>query len=74
MTNFTKDFIKQLEDLSKNFIWNGKRAKIKHSTLIGDYVDGHYKDIDIETKLSSLRIIGIRRFLDNNFHAWKAIP
>ena len=43
MTNFTKDFIKQLEDLRKNFIWNGKRPKIKHSTLIADYVD--YKDV-----------------------------
>ena len=74
MTNFTKDFIKQLEDLRKNFIWNGKRPKIKHSTLIADYVDGGYKDVDIETKLSSLRIIWIRRFLDNSFHAWKAIP
>ena len=40
MTNFTKDFIKQLEDLRKNFIWNGKRPKIKHSTLIADYVVG----------------------------------
>ena len=57
MTNFTKDFIKQLEDLRKNFIWNGKRPRIKHSTLIADYVDGGYKDVDIETKLSSLRII-----------------
>ena len=47
MTNFTKDFIKQLEDLRKNFIWNGKRPIIKHSTLIGDYVDGGYKDVDI---------------------------
>ena len=74
MTNFTKDFIKQLEDLRKNFIWNGKRPKLKHSTLITDYVDGGYKDVDIETKLSSLRIIWIRRFLDNSFHAWKAIP
>ena len=65
MTNFSKDFIKQLGYLRKNFIWNGKRPKIKHSTLIGDYVDRGYKDVDIETKLSSLRIIWIRGFLDN---------
>ena len=74
LTSFTKDFIKQLEDLRKNFIWNGRKLKIKHSTLIGDYVDGGYKDVDIETKLSYLRTIWIRRFLDNSFHAWKAIP
>ena len=66
MTNFTKDFIKQLEDFRKNFIWNGKRPKIKHLTLIGDYVDGGYGDVDIETEVSSLRIfwiIWIRRSL-----------
>ena len=74
MTNFTKYFIKQLEELQKNFIWNGRRPKIKHSALIGDYVDGGYKDVDIKTKLSSPRTIWIRRFLDNSFHAWKAIP
>ena len=67
MTNFTKDFIKQLEDLRKNFIWNGRRPKIKHSTHIGDYVDGGYKYVDIETELLSLRTIWIRRFLDNSF-------
>ena len=74
MTNFTKNFIKQLEDLRKIFIWNGRRPQIKHSTLIGDHVDGGYKDVDIETKLSSLRTIWNRRCLDNSFHAWKAIP
>ena len=73
VTNFTKDFV-MLEDLRKNFIWNGRRPEIKHSTVIGDYVDGGYKDVDIETKPSSLRTIWIRRFLDNSFHAWKAIP
>ena len=41
--------------------------------IIGDYVDGGYKDVNIETKLSSLRTVWIRRFLDNSFHAWKAI-
>ena len=74
LTNFTKDFAKQLEDLRKNFTGNAKRPKIKHSILIGDDVDGGYKYVDIETKRSSLKIIWIRRFLDNSFHAWKAIP
>ena len=57
MTNFTKDFTKQLEDLRKNFIWNRRRPKINHSTLIGDHVDGGYRDVHIGTKLSLLRTI-----------------
>ena len=67
-------YICTLEDLMKNFVWSGRRLKIKHSTLTGDYVDGGYKDVDIETKLSSLRTLWIRRFLYKSFHAWKAIP
>ena len=53
--------------LKQNLSWNGRRPKIKHSTLIGLYAEGGYKD-------ESLKIIRIRRLLDNNFHAWKSIP
>ena len=36
-------------------------------------MDGGYSDVDIESKLSLLNIFWIRRFLDHNFHAWRAI-
>ena len=36
----SKFVIDQLNTLHKNFIWNNKRPKIKHSTLIADYCDG----------------------------------
>ena len=64
----------QLYFLQKDFIWRGIPPKIKHTTLIADYVDGGYKDVDMATKLELLKIIWIRRMLDNNFHVWKAIP
>ena len=47
----SKFAIGQLNTLHKNFIWNNKQPKIKHSTLIVDYCEGGYKDADIETKL-----------------------
>ena len=28
--------IKKLEKIKKEFIWNGKRPKVKHSALLGD--------------------------------------
>ena len=74
MIHPSKKFMDQLYFLQKDFIWRGRPLKIKHSTLIADYVDGRYKDVDIATKSESLKIIWIRRMLDNNFHAWKAIP
>ena len=48
-TDASKQFIEQLNSLQKDFIWNGRRPKIKHSALIADYVEGRYKDIDIKT-------------------------
>ena len=48
----SKFVIDQLNTLHKNFIWNNKRPKIKHSTLIADYCEGGYKDVSIlKTKL-----------------------
>ena len=68
------DFVSNLELIHKKFIWNNKAAKIKHSTLIGDYVEGGLKDIDIKAKIDSLHISWIARLYDGNFHPWKLIP
>ena len=60
--------------MQKEFLWQGKRAKIKHSTMIGSYEKGGLKDVDLESKFQSLRIIWVRRILDEaNFHPWMAI-
>ena len=74
MIHPSKKLTDELYSLQKDFIWRGRPPKIKHTTLIADYVDCGYKDVDIATKLESLKIIWIRRMLDNNFHVWKAIP
>ena len=74
MTSPSRQFLDQLNLLKRNFIWDGKSTKIKHSTLIGCYAEGGYKDVDIESKFKSLKIIWIKRLLDDHFHPWKIIP
>ena len=74
MTSPSQQFLDQLNLLKKNFIWAGKSAKMKHSTLIGGYGEGGYKDVDIEPKFKSLKIIWIKRLLADNFHRWKVTP
>ena len=32
---------------------------------------GGYKDIDIDMKISSLKVKWVTRLMDNNFHSWK---
>ena len=77
-TAITKDipsqFLDDLQVLHKEFIWDGKRPKAKHSTLIGNYEEGGFKDVDLPSKLKSFKITSIRKFSDeNNFHPWIAV-
>ena len=56
MLSRSKRFIDQTSSLKKNFVWRGKRPEIKHSSLIGDYKERGYKDMDIEAKIMALKI------------------
>ena len=46
-------------------IWPRPQA----AALIADYSEGGYKIVDIKSKLMSLKLIWIKRLLDDNFHA-----
>ena len=72
--NPSTQIIESLNSIQKKFIWSKKQPRIKHSTLVADYKDGRYKDIDIDTKILSLKVKWVSRVLDDNFHPWKLIP
>ena len=67
-------FLNLLNSIQKDFIWNKSRAKIKHCSIIADYGEGCYKDIDISSKHLVMEISWIKRFLDDNFLPWKLPP
>ena len=73
--NMPPQFLDDLQLLHKDFIWDGKRPKLKHlTTLIGNYEEGDFKDVDLPSKFKSLKIIWIRKFLDEiNFHPCIAV-
>ena len=74
MKSLSQDVLDELHRMQKEFLWQGKRAKIKHSTTIGSYEQGGLKDVDLESKFQSFRIIWVRKILDKtNFHPWMAI-
>ena len=74
LTTVPSDVIHTLNNIHKNFVWDGKRPKIKHSTLINDYPDGGLKDIDIESKFKALHLSWLTRFHSDNTHPWMHIP
>ena len=45
MIDLQQNFCDTTKSLHKEFIWSGKRPKIGHSTLLGDYREGGLKDI-----------------------------
>ena len=67
-------FIEAFNEVQQDFVWNKPRSKIKEPSLIGNYEQGGYKDVDISTKSTALKSTWIRRLLDGNYHLWKSIP
>lgn len=53
---FPKQYVKKVKDEIVNFLWNGKKAKIKYGTLINDYDKGGIKLPDIETMIKANRV------------------
>ena len=61
---------KKFDDLNvikKDFIWRGRKPKIKYTSLIGDYNEGGMKHIDMKAKLDSLQIQWTKRLANKNF-------
>ena len=58
----SRNVIDQLNSIHKNYIWNNNKPKIKHSTLIADYEEGGYKNVDIKSKILSLKVSWILIF------------
>ena len=74
VTNVSHVIIDQLNKIQKDFIWNRKLPKIRHSTLCNTYEYGGLKSVDIPNKLTSLQCSWINRLYDTTTHCWKKIP
>ena len=74
MKTVPKHVLDSMQALHRDFIWNSKKPKMKHCTLIGNYSDGGLKDIDLTSKLESLRFSWIKWLRDTtDFHPWKVL-
>ena len=65
--------IDQLNKIQKDFIWNQKHPKKRHSTLCNTYKNSGLKSVDMPNKLTSLQCSWIRRLYDTTTHCWKLI-
>ena len=60
--------------IQKNFIWQGKKAKIKQSALCNGYENGVSKNVDLRNKITSIQCSWVKRLFEDDFHDWKVIP
>ena len=63
-----------IDKLLFDFLWDGKREKIKRKTLIGTKLNGGLNMIDIESFLRSIKLKWIKTLLHEDGSNWKIIP
>ena len=69
-----KVIIEKLTEIHNDFLWDGKRPKIKHAALLSSYELGGLKSLDIEAKIKALQLTWVKRLYDGSLHSWKNIP
>ena len=74
LTDLFPTLINHLQSIQANSMWQGKKSKIKHISLISDNGDSGLKNNDIKAKMSSLPLAWNKRLFDTNFHPYKIIP
>ena len=66
--------LKEIESIMFNFIWNGKRDRIKRSTMLNVYNNGGLQVPDPSTQADSLKVTWIKKFTDESNRAkWKNV-
>ena len=69
-----ESFVQEVNSLIFKFIWNDNPPKIKKATLIGEKQDGGLKAPDFTAIDKALKLMWIKRFLDESDAEWKLTP
>ena len=64
----------RLNTLFFDFLWSGKRDKIKRSVICGDYGTGGIKMLDIQSHIEALHAGWVKRIMDTSLGDWKLLP
>ena len=73
IVNTPEDICDEIEKNIYDFIWKGKKAKIKKSTLIGEYEEGGLKAPHIQSIIKAQQALWIKKYIDSNDAQWKFI-
>ena len=68
ITKLHNNTIDLLYKIQKHFIWQRKKAKIKHSTLCNGYEMGGIKNVDLRNKITNMQCCWVKRLFEDDFH------
>jgi hypothetical protein len=70
----SKEFLKQLNRVAFQFIWNYKPEKVKRTVVIADYDKGGLKMLDVECFVDAQKVMWVKRLLKKDEGSWKIYP
>ena len=76
VTNFiipTEKFIDEVKSILTNFIWNGRKPKIKYKALISNINEGGINFKDFSSRITTQNIMWCKRMLLNTEQPWNQI-
>lgn len=68
-----KDAIKRINKLLYSFLWRSKTEKIRRNICINDVTSGGLGMIDLEARVSALRLSWIMKYLNCQNTSWKTL-
>ena len=69
-----KDILNKINSMIYDFLWSGKREKIKRSTLIGNKLKGGLEMIDLDSYIRTIKLKWIKALTSDEYANWKLIP
>jgi len=70
---FPNVYMKELENLFYNFVWNSKTNKVKKSVFIQDFRSGGHKMIDIQAVNQTQKLKWVKLYLNNHSCLWRPL-
>lgn len=69
-----KEIVNRINTIIYDFLWSGKREKIKRNTLIGSKLKGGLEMIDLDSYIRTIKLKWIKALTSDEDANWKLIP
>ena len=77
LIDILSDFTKKVKGLILDFLWSGRKPKVKYTAIVENKYNGGLEFPDIQTKVETQHIMCIKRLIEQNqdvMTPWKYIP